>query len=205
MVLADRLEEAGSPGGVADVPAHLGEGEVDSSGPQRLDQLLEVLGGRDVELRVRAEVEDHGARRLFLCAGEALHGVADERGVRVEHRGLEPQHEETGRRGVVGVAVDVAVGVRDVRDASEHGDVRPARVVHDEQHHRHDAEHEARQHVDRDHADARADPDPELERPLAPVLPELRDLPEMRDGVDDQRGEHRLRQVLEERASARAP
>ena len=108
-----------------------------------------VLGARDVEVRrsaPKSRITALGGR--FARACEPLDRVADERRVRVEQRRLEPQHEQAGHPLVVGVAIDVAVGIRDTRHPAEDRHVRPARVVDDEQHHRDDAEHEAGKHVD---------------------------------------------------------
>ena len=196
---ADRLQEAGAPGGLEDGLPYLSERELHPCRPQSFAQLGELLGARDVEAGVRAGVEDHGPRCRFAGPDESLDGVADERGVGVEERCLQSEDQQPRHLRVRRVAPDVAVGVGDVRDVPEHGDVRPARVVDDQEDHRDHADHEPGQHVDCQDAGERPEPDPELEPPLGVVLPELVDLPEVGDRVDDQRGEHRLGQVLEER------
>ena len=95
--------------------------------------------------------------------------------------------------------LDVAECSRHAGPPCEGAEVRLARVVDDEQEHRRDTDHEPRQHVERDHAEQGRHAEYEL-GPLLPVVePELGDLEQVRDGVDDQRREHRLRQVFEER------
>jgi hypothetical protein len=72
-------------------------------------------------------------------------------------------------------------------------------VVDDKQEHRGDADHEAGEYVDRDHPEERCEREPELEALQLVVAAHLGELPQVRDRVDDQRGEYRLGQVLEQR------
>ena len=124
-------------------------------------ELIEALGAGDVKVGIRPEVENHRSRERVAGAGEPLDLVADRRRVAVEHRRLEAQYEQVGYPLVVGVAPKVsenASGTPGTRPRI--GDVRSARAVDDEEDHGDDADHEARQNIDRDHTDARADAEP---------------------------------------------
>jgi hypothetical protein len=57
VVFADRIQDTGAAGDFDDVLAHLGESEVDPSRAEDLNEVVEVLAARDVEVGVGAEVQ----------------------------------------------------------------------------------------------------------------------------------------------------
>ena len=107
-----------------------------------------------------------------------------------------------GNPRVVGVAGDVAVGVgergtgpRTTRAAGSPGRPRAGASRR--------PEHEPGKDVEVITPTPGPEAEPELERRSRVVPAELVDLPEMRDRVDDERGQNRFGQALEQRGQAR--
>jgi hypothetical protein len=69
VILAEGVEQPGARGGLADLLPDLGEGEVDVSAPQGLDELLEVLGGRDVCDAIKRLAGEQPPRAVILDFG----------------------------------------------------------------------------------------------------------------------------------------
>jgi hypothetical protein len=106
-------------------PPDVGERDVYARRAHRVDELGQHLGARDVESLVCADVDHQRGRWQITRPDECLDAVSNRRGVRVEERSLEPEHEQAGDRVVVRVPSEVAVCQPDVFDD---GPAKPVRI-----------------------------------------------------------------------------
>ena len=177
---------------------YVDEAKGDRAPIERVLELDELLGCGDVDVVVRVQIE-HGDSDAVAGAGrKVVDRVADCLGVRVEDRCIWLHEQHTIDRSRLGVSLDVDVRPGQGGVDPEYGDAGSTRAC-DEQHDREDhSNDEAGEHVDHHDTGQRDRAEPELARDKTIELSHLGDLHEMRDRMQDQCGQYRLGQVLEE-------
>ena len=196
VVGADQVDDSVGVKHRQDVGLDAGEAEADVVHLEELVDLRQLRHALGVDEVDALEVE-HERPHAFV--DEVADPVLERFRRGEEQAAVEPQHDDALERLVVRVLADVAkhlgVGLTaQERHRGLRGDVdEPAEREHD-------ADHDAGEDAGREHADDRSDGDPEIE-PGHPVeAAELGDVdhPE-HDRVDDDRREHCLRQIGEQR------
>ncbi len=129
--LAERRHQARPSHPVAHGSADLREPQVDAVALQIGEQPSQHVGGRDIEIGGRRDVDHDRARRRRLCLEQRDDLVLRDVRVDERQRNVGPEDQDLGDRDGVRVAFGVGVDRRVTRDAGQHRDVRTARLVQD--------------------------------------------------------------------------
>ena len=174
---------------------HAGEAQLDTGAlgeVEDLGQLRRALGVDEVDA---LQVKHDGGQGRVGVQRELTDALLERFGGGEEQTTVQSHDRVTGERLVVGILAQVAEHLRS-RLATEERHPRGGGDVDEPDEREPDADDHAGQHAGREHGDDRHGRHPEVEALDAVEAPQLGNVDHPEDhGVDDDRGEHRLRQL----------